>query len=119
MKAGAWRKRIIAACEEAKTYKPFFDDVIDTLAKIMERRDDCLKKYKASGGEPFVIHVNKAGHENMAKNPALVLLMEHDAQALAYWRDLGLTPAGYKKLNAVVVEDNSDGALEAILSKLG
>ena len=39
--------------------------------------------------------------------------------ALAYWRDLGLTPAGYKKLNADVVQDKgAEDGLEAILARI-
>ena len=54
------------------------------------------------------------------KNPMLVLELDLNAQALAYWRDLGLTPAGLKKLNADVVKDKttSDG-LEKLLAGLG
>ena len=49
----------------------------------------------------------------------LVMEMDLNAQALAYWRDLGLTPAGLKKLNAEVVKDKQAGGnLEKILEGL-
>ena len=52
------------------------------------------------------------------QNPMLRLVNDLNRDALAYWRDLGLTPAGYKKLNADVVKDNNAGSFEAVLSKI-
>ena len=94
-----WKNRIKKACEEAGTYRPFFDDTIATLAGILKKREEAEKAYERSGREPLVKHVNKGGAENLIKNPAIALWCELNRDALAYWRDLGLTPAGYKKLN--------------------
>lgn len=113
-----WKKKIIKESEDAGTYRPFFDSVIDTLAGIMEMRDNAQEKFDASGGQTIVKHTNKAGATNIVKNPALVVLMDCNAQALAYWRDLGLTPAGLKKLNAEAISDNSGGTFEDLLAKL-
>jgi hypothetical protein len=45
--------------------------------------------------------------------------MELNAQALAYWRDLGLTPAGLRKLNADAVKEKTVTVnLESILEGL-
>ena len=41
---------------------------------------------------------NKAGATNLTKNPLLVLWDELNKTALAYWRELGLTPSSYKKI---------------------
>ena len=65
-----------------------------------------------------ITHTNKAKQTNLTKNPLLVAMMELNAQALSYWRDLGLTPSGYKKLNADVVKDPGEGKFEELLSKL-
>lgn len=118
MKKAAWKKRIKDACTAAGTYRPFFDSVIDTLAGIMETRDNAQAKFDATGGETIVKHTNKGGNTNIVKNPALVVLMDCNAQALAYWRDLGLTPAGYKRLNADVVQEETHGDLESLLEKI-
>lgn len=116
-----WKDKITAACEDAGTYRPFFDSAIDTLSGILERRDDAEEKYIASGGNPVITHTNKAKETNIVKNPILLMLNDLNAQALAYWRDLGLTPAGYKKLNADVVENkkqaNFDRFMEQILNE--
>lgn len=119
MKKITWEKRIRAACVDAGTYKPFFDSVIDTLAAIMERRDEAQKAFKESGGETVVEYTNKNGATNTVKNPALVVVMDLDTQALAYWRDLGLTPAGLKKINDAALKNKRRDALAEALAELG
>lgn len=76
-----------------------YEPVIDTLADILVQRDDIYAQYLEEGAEPVVEHTNKAGATNIAKNPLLVLWDELNKDALAYWRELGLTPSGYKKLS--------------------
>lgn len=115
-----WIRKINAACRKAGTYQPQYKYVIGTLAQILEERDKVREQYESTGGHPTIIHTNKAKEKNAVKNPMLVMEMELNAAALAYWRDLGLTPAGLKKLNADVVKDKtaSDG-LEKLLAGLG
>lgn len=120
MKKAEWRKKIKKSCEEAGSYRPFFDSVIDTLAGIMETRDNAQEKFDASGGQTIVKHTNKAGATNIVKNPALVVVMDCNAQALAYWRDLGLTPAGLKRLNENAMKDpEKNDSFANLLSGLG
>ena len=120
MEKAEWIRKIKAACRKAGTYQPQFRYVIETLAQIMEDRDKVHEQYVGSGAHPTIIHTNKAKEQNIVKNPMLVMELDLNAQALAYWRDLGLTPAGLKKLNADVVKDKtaSDG-LEKLLAGLG
>lgn len=116
MTSEEWRKEIIHACKEAGTYQAFFDHVIDTLSQIMESRDKAHEQFIETGANPTIIHTNKAKERNVVKNPILVMENELNAQALAYWRDLGLTPSGLKKLNAEVVEKKTTiGGFETIL----
>lgn len=117
MKKSEWKEKIEKAAKDAGTYRPFFDAMIDTLSGIMETRDNAQEKFDALGGETIVKHTNKGGNTNIVKNPALVVLMDCNTQALQYWRDLGLTPAGYKRLNAEVVKEEK-GSLEGLLEKM-
>lgn len=120
MKKNSWKRKIKQACEEAGTYRPFFDSVIDTLAGIMEQRDDALEKYKASGGNTVVMHTNKGGNTNIVKNPALVVVDDLNKTALAYWRDLGLTPAGLKRINETALKGGTKKTtLGDVLKDLG
>ena len=108
----------MSACEQAGTYKPYFDAIIDSLSSLMEMRDDAQEHYEKLGGHPVVKHTNKFGATNIVKNPALVVIMECNSQALSYWRDLGLTPSGYKKLNADAVLKAQTSGFEQLLDKL-
>lgn len=82
-------------------------------------RDDAQEKFEASGGSTVVKHTNKAGASNIVKNPALVVIMDCNAQALAYWRDLGLTPAGLKKIDEQALKGQKKSGLSEILKGIG
>lgn len=113
-----WKNKIKKACQDAGTYQKYFDNIIDTLAGILEMRDAAQEKYDAEGGKPIVEHTNKGGATNVVKNPALVVIMDCNTQALAYWRDLGLTPKGLKALGekGLVKKENSGGLADALAS---
>lgn len=121
MKKEAWKEEIRGASEAAGTYRPYFDSIIDTLAGIMEMRDDAAEKFAATGGNTVVAHTNKGGATNIVKNPALVVILDCNAQALAYWRDLGLTPSGLKKINekAMELKKQRNGLADQIAQMLG
>ncbi len=109
MEQRKWKNKIKKASREAGTYQPYFDHVIDSLASILEKRDEAEAQYIASGSKPVIEYTNKGGATNMTKNPALVLWDELNKSALAYWRDLGLTPAGLKKLNEDGLKEKQAG----------
>ena len=119
MKKADWKKTIEDNCKSAGTYQPYFDAVIDTLAGIMETRDNAQEKFEASGGNTVVAHTNKGGATNIVPNPALNMVMELNQQALAYWRDLGLTPSGLKKINEEAMKGKKKSALAEALKELG
>ena len=116
MEKKEWMRKINAACKKAGTYQPQFEYVIETLAQIMEDRDKVHEQYVTSGAKPTIIHTNKAKESNAVKNPMLVIEMELNAQALAYWRDLGLTPAGLKKLNDDAMKPKKQSSLADLLN---
>ena len=119
MKKPSWKKKIKESCEAAGTYQPFFDSVIDTLAGIMEMRDNAQEKFEASGGSTIVKHTNKGGSTNIVKNPALVVLMDCNTQALAYWRELGLTSRSYKAMTGSLIAKSEGNSLESVLADIG
>lgn len=67
----------------------------------------------------LVKHTNKGGATNIEKNPALVLINELNRDALAYWRDLGLTPAGLKRIDENSMKPKKKSALADALKELG
>ena len=113
MKRNAWQKRITEATRQAGTYKPFFEAAIETLAAILEKRDEAEKYYKESGSVPIIEHTNKGGATNLEQNPALRLINDLNASALQYWRELGLTPSGLRRITseAVTAKEESGPSL--------
>lgn len=118
LKAKTWKKKIIKACEEAGTYRPQFNFVIETLSDMMEKRDEALQFYEDSSGEPIIEYTNKAGATNFTKNPALKIVDDLNKTALQYWRDLGLTPAGLKRIDEELMSSNKGASLEDLLSNV-
>lgn len=117
---GTWKSRIKKAMLDVGTYNTSFDDAIDTLADILERRDQAFQDFLDEGGAATIEHVSDRGAVNIKKNPRLTVWQDLNAQALAYWRDLGLTPAGLKKLNEAALKQESKGsALEEALKSIG
>lgn len=114
-----WKTSIVDAAVAAGTYQEYFDAVIDTLAGILDKRDKAQALFEASGENVLIKHTNKGGATNIEQNPVLRLINDLNRDALAYWRDLGLTPAGYKRLNVEAAQaKNKPDGLEKILSKL-
>ena len=115
-----WKNKIKKSCTAAGTYRAFFDDIIETLAGILERRDMAIETFEKTGGNVIVKHTNKGGSTNLEQNPALRLVNDLERDALAYWRELGLTPAGLKKLNDVALKpEQKESTLEKALEKFG
>ena len=115
MEKKEWIRKINAATKKAGTFRPEFKYVIETLAQIMEDRDKVHEQYVQTGAHPTIIHTNKAKEQNIVKNPMLVMEMDLNAQALAYWRELGLTAKAYK---ALAKEETSGAGTGAGLEKL-
>lgn len=118
MKKATWKNRITEACRAAGTYRDFFLPVIDTLAGILEKRDEAQTMFAKSGGNILVKHTNKGGATNIEQNPALRLINDLNRDALAYWRDLGLTPAGLKKIDEEAMKPKKQNSLEKVLMDL-
>lgn len=118
MTKGTYTKRIINAMKDAGTYQPQFSGVIDTLAGILENRDRAQAQYKEMKFRPVISHTNKSGAVNLVKNPALVIITELNAQALQYWRELGLTSKAYKAMGQGAF-NKTDSSFEEVLSNIG
>ena len=96
-------------------YKP----VIEALAEILEQRDAAAQEFLDSGGKLVVEYTNKGGATNKVKNPAYVVWSELNTAALAYWRELCLTPAAYKKACGTVLKlDGGSSRLTSALESL-
>ena len=119
MTEAKWKSKIKKQMQALGLYKPEFDTVILTLAGILEQRDIAFDDFISTGGEGCVEHISDRGSVNIRRNPRLQVWMDLNTQALAYWRDLGLTPSGLKKLNdAAMKQPGKESPLEAALKAM-
>ena len=93
--------------------------VIETLASTLEQRDKTYSEFIESGGKAALPYTNKNGSTNLSKNPLLVLWDDLNKSALVYWRDLGLTPSGLKKIDDGALQKKKISALAEVLKDLG
>lgn len=119
MKAASWKRKIIEQCEAVGTYRDAFLPTIDALARLLERRDAAYEDFLAGGAEAMIERISDRGAVNQAINPLLRLWQELNRDALAYWRDLGLTPAGLKRINEGALAKPKVSALAQALRDIG
>lgn len=100
------------------TYKDAFLPAINALADILERRDEAHREFIESGGESCIERRSDRGAVNMGVNPRLRVWMDLSQQALAYWKDLGLTPSGLKKIDEQSMKPKKTSALAEALREL-
>ena len=118
MTANQWRAKIKAQCIEMKTYRQSFNSAIDTLAKTLEQRDAAQKQFKDEGSQLIFERVSDRGAVNPSINPLVQLIDKLNVTALAYWKELGLTPASFKKMSGSTApaEEKKSGLAAALAS---
>ena len=120
VKKAKWVELVTEQAKTVGTYQDAFAPVIGALGDILERRDLALQDFLDSGGEGVIEHISDRGAVVLKKNPRLTVWQDLNAQALAYWRELGLTPAGLKKLNEEALKPAKPGSpLEEALKNIG
>lgn len=118
MRASGWKRKIKEQCISVGTYNEAFVPVINALADILEQRDNAYAEFLDFGGEACILKTSDRGAVNIGKNPRLQMWGELNSQALAYWRDLGLTPAGLKRIDEQLVKPKKASALSEALKAL-
>ena len=113
-----WRDLILTQLNALGTYREAYDSVVDTLAAVLEQRDKTAAEFHKSGGKSVIEYTNKGGSTNLTKNPLLVLWDDLNKSALAYWRELGLTPSSYKKMAGGELKPEKRSALADALASL-
>lgn len=93
-----WKNLILEQLCALGIHEESYNSVIESLAAILEQRDKTFKEFYDSGGKSVISYTNKGGNTNATKNPLLIMWDEQNKTALAYWRELGLTPSSYKKI---------------------
>lgn len=119
VKETEWKQVIVEQMNKVGTYRDAFEPAIDSLAKMLEQRDAVYAKYISTGAHAVVKKKSDRGAENMVVNPLLRTWRELNGDALAYWRDLGLTPAGLKRIDEKAMQKPKENALAKALREFG
>ena len=118
MTAKQWEKLIKKQLYRLGQTEEAYHSVVSTLADILEQRDSVYQEYVDGGGEAVREYTNKGGNTNLTKNPLLVLWDDLNKTALAYWRELGMTPSSYKKMTGDAPKKEKVSGLAAALKDL-
>ncbi len=119
MLAKTYKKRIIKNMRAVDTYRPEFAGTIEELAQMLEDLDKAREEFDASGGKVVIEHTNENGSTNLAKNPLYLALEGMQTRILAYYKELGLTPMGLKKIKGDEAGMSGQSELLEALKDLG
>lgn len=118
MTAEQYKKKIIKQMKNVGTYKADFSIIIEAYSKLLADYETSIEKFESSGGSIIIKHTNKAKETNLVKNPFYLAIETMRLQILKYSNELGLSPAGLKKINEKSLGDKKESALAKALSKL-
>lgn len=90
--------KITKSMESLGIYDEEFDKSIEILNDILNDLDFARKDFKAENSQYVVEYTNKNGGKNLVKNPQYQVIADLSDRALRYLNELGLTPAGLKKI---------------------
>ena len=113
-----WKSLILQQMAALHVQNDAYESIVETLSAILEQRDKTFKEFMESGGSSVIEYTNKGGSTNMTKNPLLVLWDDLNKSALAYWRELGMTPASFKKMSSAAMTVQNKSGLAAALESL-
>lgn len=108
-----WKAKLTKQTQQIGTYKPAFDASIEILADILTQRDRAKEQWIAEGSIPVVELTNKT----TATHPCLKLVMDCEAAALPYLRELGLTASAHRKIKGDSKEQVSECVLDDLKSR--
>lgn len=110
------KKDIIKKMKEVGTYNVSFIYTINVLAKVLMDYETTTEQFAKTGGSIVIKYTNKNGSTNIVKNPLYLALEKLRDDTIAYSRELGLTPAGLKRINQDGNKPEKKSKLEQILS---
>lgn len=113
MKRVEYKKRIKSQINIDVEFIPNFETSINILAEILEERDRVYKIYQEQGGQPVIEYESDRGAKNPKQNPLLKQWNDLNTTALQYMRDLGITPAGLRKLQGQLPKNEKTGKIAA------
>ena len=113
-----YKKDIVRKMKSVGTYNLSFKHSIDVLSRTLYDYEIAVKNFESSGSHIIVKHTNKNGSTNIVKNPLYLAIEKLRDDVLSYSRELGLTPAGLKRINQDGNKTEKKSNLETILNQL-
>ena len=113
-----WIEELTSQIKFDADYIPSFQTAIHILAEILEERDRVYEEYLKDGARPVINFTSDRGAVNPKQNPLLKQWQELNTSALSYLRDLGITPAGLRKLQGTLPPPNQGGKLDDFIRML-
>ena len=118
MSKNKWKNLINEQLSALGLQNEAYNSTVESLASILEQRYKTYKEFKDSGGKSALEYTNRGGATNMTKNPLLVLWDDLNKTALAYWRELGMTPSSFKKMTGGTLSEEKESGLTAALKSI-
>ena len=118
VKPDKYKKEIVKKMKAVGTYNISFIYTINVLAKVLVDYETTIDQFERTGGHIVIKHTNKNGSTNIVKNPLYLVLEKLRDDIMTYSRELGLTPAGLKRINQDGNKPEKKSNLEMILSEL-
>lgn len=112
-----YKRDINRMMKKVGTYNKSFEITINAFAKLLYDYQETLNMFEKTGGNVVISHTNKNGSTNIVKNPLYQSIEKMRTDIITYARELGLTPAGLKKLNQELQEEK-ESPLDSVLEKL-
>ena len=113
-----YKNQIIYKMKQVGTYNASFMYTINTLAKVLADYEETINLYERTGRQKIVKHTNKSGATNIIKNPLYQAIEKQRDDIIAYSRELGLTPAGLKRIKDKDNTSKKESRLERVLHEL-
>ena len=113
-----YKNQIIYKMKQVGTYSASFMYTINTLAKVLADYEETINLYERTGRQKIVKHTNKSGATNIIKNPLYQAIEKQRDDIVAYSRELGLTPAGLKRIKDKGNTSKKESRLERVLHEL-
>ena len=101
--------------EKLNIYKPEYDASIEIYAELREQYERLTKEFKDSDYKKYKTYTDNGGEKKSALISTLEALRK---DILQYSSQLGLTPAGLKKINDKNALDEEKNPLEEALERL-
>ena len=114
-----YKRQIVRKMKAIGTYNASFMYTIIVLSKVLAVYEVTTEQFERTGGHMVIKHTNKSGATNIVKNPLYQAIEKLRDDIITYSRELGLTPAGLKRINKDGAQREKQSPLERVLLELG